>query len=368
MKYLFLTLLFLLSINAKYLDNKSCKECHENIYDEYQSSMHSKSYFSDELHRKVADAASMKKYDCAICHMPAANNLQDLISGKARPNKNNKSHTDGVSCYFCHTIAYVKKAHKYNINIKSKQAKNYKPTFYARLNRPDESDKHSSVKNPVYAKNACVGCHSHKLNDNNVTIFKAMGKNQNSIECIKCHMPEIAGGAEKMDKRARGHHASHKFLGIHDKEFRKTGLDINITVDGNTLNVLLKNKMPHPLIVQPARAKYFHIVVKRGNKIIWQNYKKSPKEDKEAYFAHSFKKDGKEVIIPSHATSGRVHNIEAKESKTLKYTIVNLKKGDLIEVDYFVQYAKTNCTKAIKLKDKSFLTPNLIKKVTKVVK
>lgn len=368
MKYIFLSFIFFLSVNAKYLDNKSCKECHENIYEEYESSMHSKSYFIDELHRKVANAASSKKYDCAVCHMPAANHLQDLISGRERPNKNNKTHTDGVSCYFCHTIAYVKKAHKHNINVKSRQAQSYKPTLYGRLENPDSSDKHDSVKNPIYGKNACLGCHSHKLNDNNVTIFRAMSKNQDSLSCIKCHMPEVTGGAEKMDKRTRGHHASHKFLGIHDEEFRKKGIDINISVQGNILKVGLQNKMTHPLIIQPARAKYLHILVKRGSNIIWQNYKDNPKDDKKSYFAYSFKKDGKEIIVPSKATSGEVYNIEAKESKILKYTTPNLKKGDLIEVDYFVQYAKTDCTKVIKLKDKTFLTPSFIKKVTKAVK
>jgi len=368
MKYFFLSLLLLLSIDAKYLSNNSCSECHEKIYDEYQSSMHSKSFFSDELHQKVANAANKNKYDCAECHMPAANNLKDLISGKARPDSHNITHTDGVSCYFCHTIAYVKSGHKHYINVKAKQASGFKPTLYGRLNNPDDSNKHDSLNNPLYAKNVCIGCHSFKLNDYNTTIFKAIKSGEDSLSCIKCHMPKVAGGNEKMNGRNRHSHTSHKFLGIHDKEFAKKGLDINITVDGNTLNVLLKNKMPHPLIIQPARAKYFHIVVKRGDKIIWQNYKKSPQEDKKAYFAHFFKKDNKESIIPSDATSGKVHNIEANKSKILKYTIPNLKKGDLIEVDYFVQYAKTDCTKAIKLKDKSFLTPNLIKKVTKVVK
>jgi len=359
------TLLLLISLLfPKYLDNKSCKECHENIYNEFEESMHSKSYFTDELHRKVANAASTKKYECAVCHMPMADNLQDLVTGKARPDKNNKTHTDGVSCYFCHTIAYVKKAHKFNINTKARQAKNYKPTLYGRLTNPDHSDKHSSATNPIYGKMVCMGCHSHKLNDNNVTIFKAMDSNQDSLECIKCHMPEVEGGAEKMDKKARGHHASHKFLGIHDAEFRKTGVDINATIEGKELKVTLINKMPHPLIIQPARAKFLKIVVKRGSKTIWQNYKKEPSEDKKAYFAYSFKRDGKKIIVPSTATEGSVYNLNAKESKTLTYTLPTLKKGDSVKISLYVQLAKSDCAKAIKLNSKKLLKPMLIKSVT----
>ncbi len=360
---LFFLLLFLAFSHAKYLDNHSCDECHEKIYEEYQSSFHSKGYFNDTLHRKIADKVSTEKYSCARCHMPMADNLKDLISGKARPNKSNKTHTDAVSCYFCHTIAYVKTAHKFNINTKARQAKNYKPTLYGRLVNPDDSDKHSSTSNPIYAKKVCMGCHSHKLNDNNTTIFRAMGKKQDSVSCINCHMPEADGGAEKMDKKARGHHASHKFLGIHDVEFRKTGMDINITTEDKKLNITLKNKMTHPLIVQPARAKFLRIEISRVEKVIWKNYEKEPSEDEQGYFAYSFKQDGKEVIIPAHSTESTVNNVEAKTSKILSYDIPLLQKGDSVRVGLYVQLAKSDCVKVIELDDSNLTKPQLMKEI-----
>ncbi len=360
--YLFL-ILFTFQIFAKtsYLDNHSCKECHENIYEEYQSSMHAKGYFNDELHRKIADKVDKEKYDCARCHMPMADNLNDLISGKARPDKTNKTHTDAISCYFCHTIAYVKKAHRFNINTKARQAEDYKPTLYGRLDNPDESDKHSSVANPVYGKMVCMGCHSHKRNENNVTIFRTMEKNQNSLGCIKCHMPEVSGGAEKMDKRARGHHASHRFLGIHDKAFRKTGVDIATEANGTVLKVTLTNKMEHPLIIQPARAKFLKIAILRNGTTLWQNYTTDPREDLQGYFAYRFKKDGKKVIIPATATEGRAHNLDAKETKVLHYIIPSLQKGDEVHIQLFVQLTKSDCAHAVELEDKSLMNPKLIK-------
>ena len=345
------------------MDNHSCNECHEKIYEEYQTSHHSKGYFSDTLHRKIADKVSMKKYDCAVCHMPMADNLNDLVTGKARPDKSNKTHTDAISCYFCHTIAYVRKAHRFNINTKARQAENYKPTLYGRLSNPDDNDKHSSASNPVYAKKVCMGCHSHKLNDNNVTIFRAMDEKQNSLGCIKCHMPEVSGGAEKMDKRTRGQHASHRFLGIHDKVFRKTGVDINVSASGESLSVVLTNKMEHPLIIQPARAKFLKIALIRKGKVVWQNFIKDPSEDTQGYFAYHFRQGGGKVIIPAHATEGRVHNLYAKESKTLHYKIPESKKGDIVTVSLYVQLAKSDCTKAIDLEDENLTRPQLMKKV-----
>ena len=360
--------LFLFSAKVEYLDNHSCKECHEKIYEEYQGSMHSKGYFNDELHRRIADKVSDKEYSCATCHMPMADNMTDLLSGAARPNKSNKTHSDAVSCYFCHTIAYVKKAHRFNINTKSRQAEGYKPTFYGRLDNPDESDKHSSVKNPIYAKNACKGCHSHKLNENNVTIFHAMEEKQNSVSCIECHMPEVEGGVEKMDKRTRGRHASHRFLGIHDAAMRQKSVDINVSREKNSLQVILKNKMDHPLIVQPARAKYLQIKIVRDGQVIWQNYQKHPSEDRQGYFAFSFLRHGKKVLIPATATEhNSVNNLGAKEERVLQYSVPDLKKGDRIDIALYVKLAKDDCLKAIDLEDKSYNKPLLMKRIEKVL-
>jgi hypothetical protein len=361
--HILVLLCFSMFVDAKYLSNESCSECHEKIYDEFQTSYHAKTYFNDELHRKVADAVNKAKYDCAVCHMPMANNLADLVTGKARPNKTNRTHTDAISCYFCHTIAYVKKSHQHFDNIKAKQAEGFKPTLFGRLKDPDQTDKHSNAKSPIYVKNACKGCHSFKHNDYNTTIFKAMNDKDDSTSCVECHMPQIAGGNEKMNKKARSKHASHKFLGIRDKEFRKKGVEISMDVKKNKLLVMLKNKMTHPLIIQAARAKFLKIVQKREGKIVWQNYQKDPIEDKQGYFAYSFKKNGKNIIIPATATQSSVHNIEAKETKTLSYELGSIQKGDTIIISLYVQMAKNDCATAVHLKDKKLMNPELIKKV-----
>jgi hypothetical protein len=368
-----LSLLLILSVSlfgtkSKYLDNHSCNECHEKIYEEFQSSYHSKGYFNDTLHRKIADKVSKKKYDCATCHMPMADNIKELISGEARPDKSNKTHTDAVSCYFCHTIAYVKKSHRFNINIKSKQADGYKPTLYGRLENPDKSDKHSSVKNPVYGKKVCIGCHSHKLNENNLTIFKAMSDDQDSLSCIKCHMPEVEGGAEKMDKRARGRHSSHKFLGIHDKDMRSKSMDINISTLPDQLKVTIENKMDHPLVIQAARAKYLDIKIIRDQKVVWRNFKNHPSEDPQSYFASSFKRNGEKVIIPATATEHDIiNNLPAREKRVIIYDDLDIQKGDKIDVSLYVKLAKDACSKVVDIDDSKLIHPILMKKSEKIV-
>lgn len=370
MKILFFLTSFSLLLSAEYLSNKDCNECHKDIYNEYRSSYHSKSFFTDELHRKVANQVSTTKYECAACHMAAANNLEDLKSGFSNPDTNNVTHTDGVSCFYCHSIAYVKEAHVKNKIILSKQPQGYKPRLYASLEDPEDSDKHSAGKSPIYEKYACNGCHSHKRNSHDVLIFRAMKKGQSSEECIECHMPKINGGVEDMNKRGRMQHHSHRFLGIHDIDFRKKGLEIAISTQKDKLEIHLKNKMAHPLIIQPARMKYLKIDIIRDGKIIWTNFKNDPMEDKQAAFVTEFAdENGKLVNIPAFAYGILYqNNINAKSTKDLVYTGMDIKKGDIVEVKEYLYLSKPSCSAVLDLQDKSITKPILIKKVKYIAK
>ncbi len=352
---------------ADYLDNHSCKECHEAIYDEYQRSAHARSYFTDELHRKIAQKADPKRYDCAPCHMPAAANLAELVAGTAKPDPRNVRQRDGVSCFFCHTIAYVKKAHDFNHNLPARQAKGYKPSLFGSLVNPDENDKHSSLNSPIYKDMACKGCHSHKVNEHNVTIFRAMHESDNSRGCIRCHMPKVPGGVEKMDKRGRGEHRLHTFPGIEDAEFRKTGYGLEVAGDKKGIVVTLTNKMPHPMIIQPARARYLEILVKRNGKTVWKNFTHSPEEDSRGFFAYRFYRDGREVALPNQATSRRGNNLEGKEVRQIRYAIPGLRRGDKVIVTLYALLAKPECQRVVSLNDKKFTRPLLIKRVSWIV-
>ncbi|BDY13644.1 multiheme c-type cytochrome [Hydrogenimonas cancrithermarum] len=363
-----LILLAVTLFSAEYLTNKSCNECHPDIYDEYQSSYHSKTYFNDELHRKVAQKVPV--YDCGRCHMPAAKNLSDMEAGKTTPNPIHKEQKDAISCFYCHQIAYVKKSHKFNINTLARQAAGYKPTLYGSLDNPDDSDKHGMVKSPIYDKYACMGCHSHKRNAQGVLIFKAMDENQDSKGCIKCHMPYIEGPVEKMNKRSRTEHRSHFFAGIHDAEMRTKSVDITIRPEGNTIHVVIENKMEHPLIVQAARMKYLKLKVIRDGKVIWENFKTDPMEDKQATFVTEFADEhGKRVAIPYFAKKrGFVNNLGAKEKKEFVYKVPSLHKNDRIVAEMYVILAKPSCAAVLDLEDKTLTEPILMKKVETIVK
>jgi len=364
MKLIFLIFTILTSLlSAKYLSNESCKECHEDIYYEYQSSYHSKTYFNDELHRKVANKASSIKYDCGVCHMPGATNLKELESGKHRPSDKFIEERDAISCFYCHQIGFVKQAHTKNINYLSKKPAGYKPSMFGSLKDVDDSDKHEMLNNPIYKKNVCLGCHSHKRNSHDVLIFDAMEDNQDSTGCIKCHMQYTPGGAEKTNKKGRDEHRSHDFPGIHNTEMIKDAVDIRVDTKDNIIEITLENKMPHPLIIQASRLKYLEITVTRGSKEIWKNFVDSPMEDKKGAFVTEFlDENDKFVSIPAFAYKrGFVNNLKAKETKIIKYEVPSIKSGDTIKASMYVILAKPSCSDELDLKDKRLTTPILMK-------
>ena len=363
MKLFILILTVLTSLlSAKYLSNESCKECHEDIYYEYQSSHHSKTYFNNELHRKVADKVSTKSYDCGVCHMPGATNLKELESGKHRPSKLEEEQTDAVGCFYCHQIGFVKQAHDKNINFLSKKPKGFKPSMFGSLTDADDSDKHEMLNNPIYTKNVCLGCHSHKRNSNGVLIFSAMEDNQDSSGCIKCHMPYAPGGNEKTNKKGRLEHRSHDFPGIHSTDMIKDSVEISLTTKDNIIEVTIENKMPHPLIIQASRLKYLEITVSRDNKIIWKNFKDSPMEDKKGAFVTEFlDENDKFVSIPAFAFKrGFVNNLKARETRVIKYETDAINSGDTITTSMYLILAKPSCSVELDLKDKRLTTPILM--------
>jgi hypothetical protein len=236
--------------------------------------------------------------------------------------------------------------------------------LYGSLVNPDESDKHSSLKSPIYMDMACKGCHSHKVNENNVTIFRAMHESDNSRGCIRCHMPKVPGGVEKMDKRGRGEHRLHSFPGIRDPEFRKTGYGLSIEKTDGGIVVTLTNKMPHPMIIQPARARYLEVVVKRHGKTVWRNFRKSPEEDPRGYFAYRFYREGREVALPKHATTRKGNNLVGKEIRRIEYRIPDLRSGDEVTVTLYALLAKPVCQSLVSLEEKEFTRPLPIQTVS----
>ncbi len=337
MKRIILLLLFLfVASEAKYLESKSCKECHEDIYAEHTKSMHHKSsLFSDEIHRKVKELSGEQNYSCALCHMPSTKNLSAVIRGTEEPDPKDVRQSDGVSCFYCHQISKVHHAKAYNINFSSASGDD-KPTMFGNLNNPDSSDKHHAEHNEIYKNSeVCMGCHSHKENDLGFEVCNAKDQYDKTSDCIGCHMPKASGGNEKFNKKGRDEYATHNFLGIRSDEMVKKTVKLELAYKNDTIELTIVNKMGHAIITHPMRLKFAKTVVTRKGEVIWSNFKESPQEDKEATFIVAFKDSEGKPAMPHTATDYVLNqNLKAMSAKTVHYSVPKLQKGDEIKTTW----------------------------------
>jgi len=344
-------LLLALSLQAKYLSSETCKECHEDIHYEHMKSMHSKSsIFTDEVHAKVKMAVNKEKYSCALCHMPSTKNLSAMIRGYEQPDPDKIRQSDGVSCMYCHQIRKLHYGKTYNINFVN-SANGPKPTMYGNLKNSEDSDKHYVETNKMYeTSEVCMGCHSHKQNAKEFEVCNTKNEYDKASDCIGCHMPKAAGAVEKFNKKARDEYATHEFLGIHSDKMVKKAVKLELSYENGVIELTISNKMGHSIITHPMRLKFAKTVVKRGNSVIWSNFDKSPIEDKEATFIIVFKDDKDKATMPHKAIGYKLNrNLKAMQSKTIKYKVDDLQKGDEITTTWVSYVVNPKIAKKLKL-------------------
>ncbi|MCI5151471.1 MAG: hypothetical protein D3916_19200 [Candidatus Electrothrix sp. MAN1_4] len=189
-----------------------------------------------------------------------------------------------------------------------------------------------------------MGCHSHKLNGKDVAI--CLMKDEAKGNCLECHMPEVVGrSAVGTDGKT---HRSHKMPGGHDIEMLKKAatLDAEIATKGKSrsnrsdrnLVVSVKNMIKHTFpSTNPMRIAFVKVVAKDkdGNKV-WENFKKSPLEDKQALFFKAFKA-GEKIGVPSWAAEGLAFDtrLKAGETRTIIYSLAD---PAITQVDVMLLY------------------------------
>ena len=360
---LFLSILVLFSFAtnavAKYPSSESCNECHENIYREHTQSMHHKStIFSNEVHRKVKNAVNPDKYQCAICHMPATKYLRAVMSGDEQPNPDKHRQSDGVSCFFCHQISKIYNSDAHKINFSNYRGEK-KPTVFGNLKKPYESNEHESQSNEIYKNSeVCMGCHSHKQNAKGFEVCNTKNEYDKTSDCIGCHMPKTPGTIEKENKGIRDEYVSHEFLGVHSAEMVKKAVKLELSYKDDIIELTIDNRMGHAIITHPMRLKFAKTVVKRDSKVIWSNFKESPIEDKEATFIIVFKDSEDKPAMPHNAIGYKLNrNLKASQSKTIKYKVEGLQKGDEITTTWISYIVNPKVAKKLDITTKEIVKP-----------
>lgn len=358
------------TLNSKYLDSQSCNECHPKIYEEHMKSMHSKSsIYKDEIHTKLKEKISPRKYECALCHTPAVENLRNLITGKSQPNEFDKQLQDGVSCFYCHQINKVLYTKHNGINFSSYKGEP-KPTFFGNLQNAEDSDKHKSSSEHIIFSNSqmCMGCHAYKKNSNDVEICNTLVEYKKTSDCISCHMPKQKGsGPTKLNAKQRKEYTNHEFLGIHSETMVKKAVELRLKkIDKNSFELNITNKMGHAIITQPMRLKYIETKVIRDGQIVWSNFKNSPLEDTEATFAVIFKDKQDKPTYPSYAVGYKYNNnLESEKEKKIVYN-VKLEKGDIIKSSWISYVISPQIAQKLEIESENLKKP-IIGQITQLV-
>jgi nitrate/TMAO reductase-like tetraheme cytochrome c subunit len=320
------------------LKSSKCKKCHEDIYDQWKSSMHAKSTaLEDPIHgtfykavvgdptkEGVRSGKNKDKYPaCLQCHSPAAAKAKktDLTA--------KKSYGEGVNCISCHTLTKFKGTQKTGGGLQlGMKAYEYSTThIQGSMGTADKTKKHRKkfgfdvVGNPGLMKtsDACMGCHDQRPNSNKVSLCQTgaeITSAKGSTTCQTCHMPTANGII------------NHEMSGGHSAEMVSRGLVLTVdatkSADTVTAVVKVRNLLPHSFPTgAPFRNFYIKTVAfnKEGEEI-WSNTKSHPmKDDKQAMFMYTIGNDDGPSSPPLATKVWGDSRLKPNETRLISYEI-----------------------------------------------
>lgn len=328
-----------------------CRECHQEIYQQWRASMHANSTaLQDPIHeafyrnvvgdpRKEGEKhkASGKYPICLKCHAPNA-----ARDGKTKLDAN-PTYNEGVNCLTCHLIKGYKgvlpddpnskklrlgvDAYEWSTVLQGPSGKLFSQMDFPRLPGRDE------VATPAFhpfamesntellnSPQLCLGCHERRNNPHGVPLCNTGEEFRDSqhFNCQQCHMGETQHGF-----------ADHSMRGGHYPDMVRRGvvMTLNAQREGEEIKaeVVLQNTLPHNM---PTGAPFRHLYVKisafdRMGMPLWQNYKEHPlKEDPDSLFMLKLlDKDGKPTSPPNATSVGGDTRLKPHERRVLHYRL-----------------------------------------------
>ena len=185
-----------------------CKQCHEDVYEEWHGSHHQIAFTNPEV-RALSD--DFRKEECMDCHLPRPL----AVTGFGKRVLPRRTHFDeGVSCITCHLGP--------DGGI---VAANDRPEVPC---APKRSVEFLSV-------DACASCHNqHGTTDQ----WRASHYAEQGTTCASCHMPEVTrvrpDGTTRMGRR-------HVYDGCHDAATLKKAGKFVVTREGDQIAMQLTN-------------------------------------------------------------------------------------------------------------------------------
>lgn len=273
-------------------DAKSCKGCHADIYNEWETTRHSMSWTSDDYKKQTKDYS---KQECLNCHAPqpffeAGIGKEPVLRANDRPS--------GINCLTCHrknnAVMAVYKDSKGDCN----------PVFTEDLN----------------GNKICSNCHLNTSAEWQTSSYSKPGKNFSS--CVDCHMKSVKRPAAKGGPVRDVH--QHITYGGHDKKALEfSTLHLDAKVEGGKVRVTLKNDNVGHNLPSGTLGRTLVLITALKNlddETVWL---------KKEYFTKYDNKEKKDGSIPPDRTAGFAY--DAKEESGEVVVRVLYKKNPDIE-------------------------------------
>lgn len=194
--------------NVRWESSAQCRECHQDVYDEWHGSHHQIAFTNPEV-RDLSD--DFRKEECMDCHLPRPL----AVTGFGKRTLPRRTHFDeGVSCITCHLGP--------------------DGGILGRHDRPEVPCKpqHSA---DFLAVDACASCHNqHWTTDQ----WRASHYPAQGIDCSSCHMPVVDRVRQDGSKRPGRRHV---YEGAHDPATLKKAGEFTVARAGDEVVLTLKN-------------------------------------------------------------------------------------------------------------------------------
>ena len=193
---------------TRWESSQQCRQCHQDVYDEWHGSHHQISFTNPEV-RALSD--DFRKEECKDCHLPRPL----AVTGFGQRCLPRSTHLDeGVSCITCHLGP--------DGGI---VGANDRPEVPCRPQRNIE----------FLQVDACASCHNqHGTTDQ----WRASHYAEQGTTCSSCHMPEVTrtrpDGSRRMGRK-------HVYDGCHDEATLRSASRFEVTRVGDEIEMKLTN-------------------------------------------------------------------------------------------------------------------------------
>ncbi len=362
-KILTFSLLWILPLSSQndFISAEKCARCHQEIYDEWATSMHAQAtslkdpLFNGMYQWAIQETGGELESKCIVCHSPMSTVFQKISMEEVY-------NQEGVTCQYCHGTAHIRgfqSAKNMEVNL---------DTIYSY--HPESDNSPHPVANREFFNNSeiCLPCHAVMKNPKDVEVcatgseWRIFNQKTGKI-CQDCHMPKLSGSF------------SHRFTGTHQSSLLINSVEMDLAFDEKTreVKITLTNASAGHAIPTgtPLRMVMLKLVAydSVGN-LLWQNWETNPiQEDKQALFMKIMgDAEGKAPVPPWRATQTMFERrLMPGDPYSISYQLTSEAIYD-VEASLWYRFAPTFILAKLKIEEPHFIRPRLmVQKGMKIV-